>query len=443
MAARLERVLSFIFDPDKPESDRLKLVYLVTGSQLLPKEVNDVLIQFASQGTVPSHEHLVTEYGLQVGLEQAPATFHEAADLFELEIQSQQKSDLLIQMATLCERAENLTLDELVAKLNEKTSTCSPIIKATKSALSKSALEYYNERKAQSTGLLTSIPQINEIIRGMHPGSMNVVSAYTGHGKTITGICWAHLNAVRLGYDVVYLTLEVPQEIVWFMMLSAHSLLDEFAAQHDPIPYDRIQYAELTAEEEQYVFGVLEPDLIGNQNYGKIKVVEPWDFKDLSTEAVGQYISQLDFEPDALFVDYAQLLKHASKVSSLDAAIFQFYRLALSCNNRRIVVVLLAQANRDGWREANQNEGKYELTALGDSNELERGAYRVFFLYSTDEIKESGEIKIMMTKNRGGRTLPEPFQTQFQPEFATMGSGISGYNDLMDEQDLTGLLGVI
>jgi len=434
---RTGRILAFIFNEGKSIEDRTKLTFLVAESDILPLRVSEVLSHSFEAGSPLSYQHLVTEYGLATPLGESPERLQDAVDLLKIEIERRARVTIVSQLVDICNRAEDLSTEAIVSRIESlKLPSEQRVIKTS----DKTAHEAYLERKEQSTGMWTTVSQMNEVVRGLQYGTMTVVAAFASQGKSTTGLCWAHFNLVELKYNEVILTMEVPAEIVKFQLLSAHSNLDKFKAEHDPINYERIMYAELTDEEEEYVFKVLEPDLFGNPDYGKIKIVEPWDFGNLTTASMDRFLDSLDFEVDALFVDYAQLLKYAGGGSwTLDEAIFQFYQLSLS---RKIILIIMAQTNREGWKEACENEGRYTLRALADSNELERGAYRVFFLYLDDELKEGNEIKIMLGKNRGGRTVDEPIVTPFHPEFCSMGDGAKGYDDSIEEgqTDLLGFL---
>lgn len=78
-------------------------------------------------------------------------------------------------------------------------------------------------------------------------------------------------------------------------------------------------------------------------------------------------------------------------------------------------MILLAQLNREGWKKANRNEGAYDITALADANELERGSFRVFTIYTNEDMKARGSAQVQILKNRSGQTMYEPAQISVVP----------------------------
>ena len=70
--------------------------------------------------------------------------------------------------------------------------------------------------------------------------------------------------------------------------------------------------------------------------------------------------------------------------------------------NKQVVVLILSQTSRDGWKKASKNEGCYDLTALADSNELERAASLVLTVYCSTSLKQVKEAKVQILKNRDG-----------------------------------------
>ena len=78
-------------------------------------------------------------------------------------------------------------------------------------------------------------------------------------------------------------------------------------------------------------------------------------------------------------------------------------------------MILLAQLNREGWKKANRNEGAYDITALADANELERGSFRVFTIYTNENMKARGSAQVQILKNRSGQTMYEPAQISVIP----------------------------
>ena len=112
-----------------------------------------------------------------------------------------------------------------------------------------------------------------------------------------------------------------------------------------------------------------------------------------------------------LVVDHAQLLKYdenmkgiGNETNIVNAYVSFFRQQALNFikQNKQVVVLILSQTSRDGWKKASKNEGCYDLTALADSNELERAASLVLTVYCSTSLKQVKEAKVQILKNRDG-----------------------------------------
>src|SRR5699024_7435226 len=92
----------------------------------------------------------------------------------------------------------------------------------------------------------------------------------------------------------------------------------------------------------------------------------------IATEETGHGI-------DVVVIDHAQLLKFNGKrqVTSTGDVINEFvsYFRQSALNwlktGRQVAFVILSQANRGGYDEARNNNGKYSLLAMAEANELE------------------------------------------------------------------------
>ncbi|RLI38102.1 hypothetical protein DRO66_02550 [Candidatus Bathyarchaeota archaeon] len=437
MAFRIERILAFIFDESKEREDRLKSIHFIKASEAYECSAITALYEYARQGTILSYEHLVREYGLSIPLGESPASLVEVQDMIKHDTEMTEKSRLMARLGQVFQRSQELSLSEIAEMIGDtRKFRAGDNFKKE----SRTPKQMYEDRKNQPAGLLTNVSQINEVIRGMHKGSMNVFAAFTGGGKTINGIGMSVLNSTQLKYNGLYLTMEVPSEEVQYRRMAAHATLPEWVAKQPPIDYARILSSELTPSEEDYLFNQIQDDMLNTDKYGHFDVVEAHDFDNLTTATMESYIATLPYELDYIVVDYAQLLEFAggSKMT-LDEAIFQFYQMALNCNGKPLCVIMLAQCNREGHKEAVENDGVYSLRALGDSHELERGAYRIIFQFMDDTLEASGEIKIQLAKNRGGRKIVSPITTKFNPKYSLVGDSIIGsgvVNSAINKQGL-------
>jgi hypothetical protein len=126
---------------------------------------------------------------------------------------------------------------------------------------------------------------------------------------------------------------------------------------------------------------------------------------------------------------------------------------------RQLTMILLAQLNRGGWQKASRNNGVYQLDALADANELERGSARIFTTYTTEDMKARKSAQVQILKNRTGQTLYEPvtvyadgeayvFMDEDSSAGSTWGSGTASGSASLEaafsgmDDDLLGSLGL-
>ena len=94
-------------------------------------------------------------------------------------------------------------------------------------------------------------------------------------------------------------------------------------------------------------------------------------------------------------------------------------------NNMPLMTGFAVQANREGWKRASKRDGRYDLTAISDNNEVERSSSYVLFLFTSEDMRLTQETKVTMAKNRLGQILVEPVVTTFNPAVLVVGDLIS------------------
>ena len=293
----------------------------------------------------------------------------------------------------------------------------------------------YENKKLRPVGLKTGIKEIDDKIGGMSVGTVTTIAGFTSHMKTTMALNIARLNAYYLGYNIAYLSLETPKEDMNWNLLSCHSYETKFN-KYNFISHDKMRRCRMTADEEDYVFNVVEPDLKGEykddegniHHRGKIVILDESDFKTFSFGEISAVLEKVDDKLggklDAVIVDYIQLCKFSGEGITYDANsqinsyVTFFRRLGQNFKKeiledgtekvRQLTMILLAQINRTSWQKANKNEGRYDITCLADANELERGSARVFTTFTSEDLKARKSAQVQILKNRAGETMYEP-----------------------------------
>ena len=290
-----------------------------------------------------------------------------------------------------------------------------------------------------------------------------LLNGYVTHNTT-----WAVNMAVKNaleGKNVAYISLEVSEDQLEYSILSLFSNDQRFTRMgYHPIEHQKIRQNKLYEDELNFLCDVLEPEyrktIVPN-----FHIVDRSRFKTYSESEFIDVLYQIDDEKpiDAIFVDHVGELalrsplyngNNTGAIINKYVSFFGELTVDFRKNNnqkRKVTTVLLAQTNRSGFKEAassfrklsmvtrpgdknkptsNQIEG-YKLTALSDSNELERFSSIVMTVFANDEMKVSKQAYVQVLKTRYGQNIP-PTPVDISPEVYRFGGDAS-----VDESELS------
>jgi hypothetical protein len=266
------------------------------------------------------------------------------------------------------------------------------------------------------------------------------------HGKSCFADNFLYVNSIQGSMRTLYLSLEVPKDIVAAKILSRHSY--ELGEQ-DAIPYTSIMHGQADGDRLRELKGDLKDKL---QNVrlldasDNIPFYPPTDF--------GVFLErQFAKEPfDILILDYLQVLKSDCRIVGYE---YEFMNRIVSMIRRktvsiggdnRIISLILSQVNREGYKGASKpdrkgrTKGGYTLlSSIAESNELERSSQLVLFLYLNDDLRASNEIKYQLLKNRDGRLIATSEVTRIDPRYSFMGVS-QLYENVFSNEALSGII---
>lgn len=315
----------------------------------------------------------------------------------------------------------------------------------------------YNSKKGTSLGIKTGIKEIDDVIGGMHKGSVNTIFAGPAMGKSMLGKSISYLNTQGGTYNGVMISLEVPKENIKYDMIARHSFDTKFT-KFPFINSDKILKGQLSQEEEEFLFKTVLPDFNKPTNdkgetKGKLVILDETDFTDFSfgeirnkLEAIDTKLGGLDFvvwDQASLFKFYTKGFgKGKSDMDIINAYISFIRRLSIKFLKKddkwtQLCNVVVTQANREGIKKATKTKGIWSLTAIADANELERASWRAIGIYSDPQMKDSNEMSVHLLKNRSGKLPPELVYTFFQPECNVIGEQVEGFGDVLSVDDFT------
>lgn len=367
------------------------------------------------------------------------------------------KSKMLHKMAG--DAAVNGISPEMAEEIRKQASFENEVVEETLSFR-----ERYTRNMKNNSGLKTFVDQIDDEIGAIPKGAVCTLAGFTGSFKTTWAANIAIKNVLE-GKKVAYISLEVSKEQLEYSVMSLFSNDSRFTrVGYHPLELKKIIQNKLDSDELNFFFDVLEPE------YRKVieprfKIIDRSCFNAYSESEFVDVLYRVDDEMpiDAIFVDHVGELALRSNLYNgnntgaiINKYVSFFGGLTVDFRKkdgekRQVATVLVAQTNRSGYKEAfssfkklsmvnrpgdrnkslnTQVEG-YKLTALSDSNELERFSAIVMTVFANDDMKEAKQAYVQLLKTRYGSPV-QPTPVDINPAVYLFGGDAS-----VDESELS------
>ena len=245
------------------------------------------------------------------------------------------------------------------------------------------------ENPTQAWGLKLGFHKLDQATFGMKSGEMLIIAARHGNGKSIW-LLSAAINIFKQGYNVAYVSLEMPTEQMW----------ERITACYTGFPINAIKEARLTPEQKEIFFKSL-AEFKASKN--RFEVI------DAPHITVPTIASELDIliekhKPDVLIVDYLGIVKPT--VNGLQDNLAQasvVEELRQLARTRKIPILSAVQLNREPGKGKGKTKGTERLSrsdVIGATVDIALQIEEV----DTDEAitKLTDKTKIYVTKNRKG-----------------------------------------
>ncbi len=286
--------------------------------------------------------------------------------------------------------------------------------------------EYHLQKTNPKIGRVTGFENIDKYCKGLRAGEMMLVAGFVGHLKTTFALNYVYNTAVIYGWNAMYFSLEMKYEQIRKIVYAMHSTHPKFNGHPAGfLDYGKLRDGELNAQEEDLLHLVAHdlkkvrewknPVTGKTTPYGRIIVERPTDDITIPEIKLRAELQNKKEELGLLAIDHAGLVESTGGRRYSDYAIALNYvmkdasKLALNFNDGKGIPVLVPfQTNRTGWKEADKNNGEYNLTALSYANEAERSSSVIIYTFLNDEYRNAGEVKIGCLKNRDNPHFP-PF----------------------------------
>lgn len=234
----------------------------------------------------------------------------------------------------------------------------------------------------------SGLENFNKITKGGLPEkTLNMILAATNVGKSLV-MCHCAADQLALGYNVLYITLEMSEESIAQRIDS--NLLNVPLSQIESIPRDL------------YINKVLK---LRSRTKGRLIIKEyptagagPANFRAL----INEIKIKKNFIPDIIYIDYLNIctssrLKMAPQISSytyMKSVAEELRGLAVEF---KLPIVSATQTNRNGF-----NNTDVEMTDISESAAVAHTVDFMFALISTEEMREKGQYMVKQLKSRYG-----------------------------------------
>lgn len=436
------------------EVDRVSLLYsyLVDGDNLLEdrKSIYDVMMKTGSfdefKGISSGEGFFSQDYFKSASVVVPPfkkvkLTYKDILAVYTKELEWRSKKKLSEKLVGVCDNLAGKSLEDMLAGVQDLVQVHRPPRKFESSI---DGLAAYKKKKETPLGVLTGVKALDAVVQGLEYGTMCCVFGYVGQGKTTLMLNQLY-QAITRGFNGVFVTLEVPRQLMYFALLSLHSYMMAAKTGDAPVSYLSILKGELTPAEEKLLFGKVEKSLLDLP--GKCVFVDFDAIQDFTFHGLNHFCESLKWPVDLFILDYMQLLLlNMPKIAGYDRisdarVVRDFTNLAIGNSRFKAKIVILgAQANREGYNRSIENEGQYDLMAISDVNQLERDAYYCISLFVDDELRQSGETKMCLLKNKSGPIITMPVVVPMDPRFYAIGDNIKGYAEPVTVKDVNDVL---
>ncbi len=262
------------------------------------------------------------------------------------------------------------------------------------------------------TGVPSGFADLDRVLAGFQPGSLNIVAARPSMGKTAFALNIAQHAAIREKIPVVVFSLEMAAEQLTMRLLSAESRVNLFDLQRSG-KLERDHWNRLT-EASAAISGA--PLYIDDSS-----LLSPMDLRSrcrrffAKSRAEGQNVG-------LVVVDYLQLMSASRKTDNRQQEVSDISRdLKGIAREFGVPVIALSQLSREV--EKRGQDKRPQLSDLRDSGAIEQDADTVLFLYRESYYKEMADddpqgslAEVSVSKNRNGPTqknIPLTFLREF------------------------------
>lgn len=344
------------------------------------------------------------------------------------------KERLQFSMESALQKGDFTVLDRLIGEAKKRVDA--PIV-----FNEDEAFKAYQQMKQYPSGILTGIKEIDDVLHGLSYGTLTVLAGGAGAFKSTTAVSITY-NALKSGFNVVFLSFELMQRDTWYSFFSRHS-----SAMGTRIKAESIKKCMLTPEEEETLVKVIE-DWKTNIP-GKMRVLCESEFQSFTPGDMTRKFRELEEQLgriDMIVFDQIQAIRHKRPDPRMDEKSFMndlvsyFKDLSKSFSDQGLITLMLSQVNREGMAKIAKKRCA-DYSVLAEVNALERDAHSAIVLWSDPGMRAANSTLIQVIKDRTGKSMPEMVSIFVDPEVFLVGSEDYGSVFSQDTLNLIGSSG--
>jgi replicative DNA helicase len=265
-------------------------------------------------------------------------------------------------------------------------------------------LELRGETRGEFNGVTTGYHSLDKLVQGLQPGSMNILGARPGAGKTAFALgILTHVGAVTKR-PALFFSLEMSRQEITERILASTGRINSMKLRTGDL-----NEADWNRTHDAFSF------LGGAQ----IFIDDNPGLTTMDVRARARRIKQQQGDLGIVIIDYLQLMSSRGRSENRQTEVAEMSRnLKMLARELETPVLALSQLSR---KAEERQEKKPLMSDLRESGSLEQDADIVMFIHRADMYAQSvdnaskGEAEIIVGKNRNGQT--GSVHLNWRPEF--------------------------
>lgn len=252
----------------------------------------------------------------------------------------------------------------------------------------------------------TGLDKVDDEIRAFYKGEIVTIQAGTGVGKTRFAVNIGY-NGMKMGRDVLYVTLEQKATRVFPMFLARH-IIENWGDYPDLT--DKHIIRGMYGFEREPIRSEAEIDLLENENIGKLRI-EPRSIKARDLKDYLHRVWDEGFHFDILVLDYIGLIDTSAgsgRYEELTNVINMLKTEVKSFKGEGFLAVIPNQLTAKAEEELAKGVSGAALSKIGGSETqyISRASDYVFTLFQNEDMIKDFEMQIYLSKLRLGEKMP-------------------------------------